>query len=241
MPPPPPSAVSGDCGMVRDYRGTAPCQCPQATDCIRVGGFIKRCSGVGTASALSKEIVPGSHTVALPLLPLHSSRVGPWLSSLVHNHHWLPSLVSSACQKQVPLSTEAWGGWYRRENLYCFGGAGWRTVIQQLPHLSCLHSHSHILPSRWAATTAAHVQLSICAHGMLHHLLILELYASILRGKRKKKNGAGWKISMNTYKENVSMMCVCLLLFVVFFFFNKVLFGGGGKRLFLKKVSPHKF
>lgn len=85
--PSPPSAVSGDCGMVRDYRRTAPCQCPQATDCIRVGGFIKRCSGVGTASALSKEIVPGSHTVALPLLSLHSSRVGPWLSSLVHNHH----------------------------------------------------------------------------------------------------------------------------------------------------------
>lgn len=227
--------------MVRDYRGTAPCQCPQATDCIRVGGFIKRCSGVGTASALSKEIVPGSHTVALPLLPLHSSRVGPWLSSLVHNHHWLPSLVSSACQKQVPLSTEAWGGWYRRENLYCFGGAGWTTVIQQLPYLSCLHSHSHILPSRWAATTAAHVQLSICAHGMLHHLLGIICLNS--KRQKEKKNGAGWKISMNTYKENVSMTCVCLLLFVVFFFFffNKVLFGGGGKRLFLKKVSPHKF
>lgn len=37
--------------------------------------------------------------------------------------------------------------------------------------------------------------------------------------QKEKKNGAGWKISMNTYKENVSMTCVCLLLFVVFFFF----------------------
>lgn len=209
MLPPPASAVSGDWGMVRDYRGTAPCQCPQATDCIRVGGVIKRCSGLGTASALSKEIVPGSHTEALPLLPLHSSRVGPWLSGLVHNHHWLPSLVSSACQKQVPLSTEAWGRWYRRENLYCFGGAGWTTVIQQLPHPSCLHSHSHNLTFQVSsyhssACTAIHMCTSICC---ITSLSLGIICLNSKRQKEKKMELVGKYLW--TYKENVSMTCVC--------------------------------
>lgn len=145
--------------MARDcfkYRGTLPCQFPQATECTwhhcrrrHCSHSSKRCSGVGAASALSKVIASGLHSrsAASPSFTSHHPAAG-----LAHS---FPVLYTTTTDLPwcflLPVGNRRPSPWRDKGNategkrsLICFGGAAGTAATQQLPRLSCTPHSSHL-------------------------------------------------------------------------------------------------
>lgn len=110
----------------------------------------------------------------------------------------LPLVLSSASWKQTPLSAEEQGQCCRREKVpYLF----WRCCRNSCnPPARMSDTHSHLSPSRRAATTAVCVWLSITCTSICP-VSSLSLGIICLNSERQvnQKNRASWKIPMKTF------------------------------------------